>query len=330
MGSRWSAGSGAQEEEGRRGRGEYLNVSLPCVVGGRDGARRLVVEELGVFPQSSPEAKLLSGIVALVDEVGLVRICVVTIDEGLNGAIPGVLFEGAPLAQAEAHRLAKRSEEGGLVGGRPAEARPSMLAGGMVGGVVAAGGDKVLFGHGEAGGRASQAQIAGGGRGPRAESKKKEDRVAKSIATDRRSERARHDAMPNKLAAGHLGWGDGGLGGHRFVIRARWWIVQKAEGREPLRNLARGARRDGLACLARPGKWTVKSRLTTVKRGVRPPIRPIQSCPGLFASAGQSRYSQNRHSRLAVSSDWTHKIVERPLSALNGIVSAAIRLEFAF
>lgn len=67
--------------------------------------------------------------------------------------------------------------------------------------------------------------------------------------------------MPNKLAAGHLGWGDGGLGGHRFVIRARWWIVQREGSRwETWRG-----ERDGLACLARPfgSTWKADGQVTS-------------------------------------------------------------------
>jgi len=122
-------------------------VSLPCIFARRHHPRAAVVVELGVLPQAAPQTELLAGIVALVYQVVLVGEGVVLLDEGLDGAVPGLLLEGAALAQVEVGRLDEGAEEGGLVGRGPAEARSAVLAGGVVGRVGAAGGRVVLVRH---------------------------------------------------------------------------------------------------------------------------------------------------------------------------------------
>ena len=103
-------------------------MALPCVLARGDGARGVVVEKLGILSEAPPEAKLLAGIVALVDQVGLVGVGIVTFDEGLDGAFPRVLFEGAPFPKAKPDTFAERPEEGGFVRRRPAEPRATVLA----------------------------------------------------------------------------------------------------------------------------------------------------------------------------------------------------------
>ena len=117
-------------------------MPLPCVFAGRDGARYGAVLELGILHQTPPEAEFLPCVIALVDQMVLVCEGIVDLDQGVDGAIPGLLFERTPLAEAELDRFAERAEEGGLICGCPAEARPAMLSGRM-GGAVGANGAEV-------------------------------------------------------------------------------------------------------------------------------------------------------------------------------------------
>lgn len=128
----------------------HLNVCGPGLLGGGDGSRDGVVEELGVLAQATPQAKALPGIVALVDQVALGGIGAVALLQGLGGAFPGLGLEAAVLAQAQLDALAQAAEEGGLVGGGPAEARRSAIAVDTGGGGLAVGAEHVavVLGHG--------------------------------------------------------------------------------------------------------------------------------------------------------------------------------------
>lgn len=130
--------------------GSHLNMCGPGLLGGGDGSRDGVVEELGVFAQATPQAKALPGIVALVDQVALGGIGAVALLQGLGGAFPGLGLEAAVLAQAQLDALAQAAEEGGLVGGGPAEARRSAIAVDTGGGGLAVGAEHVavVLGHG--------------------------------------------------------------------------------------------------------------------------------------------------------------------------------------
>lgn len=103
-------------------------MGSPRVLGSGDGASGGIVEEVGILAQAAPEAKALAGIVALVDEVALGRVGSVALLQSQGGALPSLGLEAAVLAQAKLDALAEAAEEGGLVGGRPAEARSPPVA----------------------------------------------------------------------------------------------------------------------------------------------------------------------------------------------------------
>lgn len=104
-------------------------MSPPRILASGDGLARGVVHELRALPQAAPHAVLLARVVALVDEVALVRVGAVPVYQGLRGAVPGLGLERHALAQAEPHGFAQRLEEGHLEGRVPGEAGPAMLAG---------------------------------------------------------------------------------------------------------------------------------------------------------------------------------------------------------
>lgn len=141
-----------------------LDVRFPCLLGRRHSPRLGAVQELRVFSQASPQPEPLAGIVALVDEVALGRVGAVMLLQGLGGALPRLGLEAAVLPHAQLHALAQAAEEGGLVGGRPAEPRRPAVAIDAAGPLsVRAGEVDVVFRHGgirsarspEAGRRAS-------------------------------------------------------------------------------------------------------------------------------------------------------------------------------
>lgn len=120
----------------------------PRILGRRDSLGDGIIQKVGILAQSPPESKALPRVVALVDEMALGRVRAVALLQGQGGALPGLGLEAAVLAQAELDALAEAAEEGGLVGGGPAEARGSSVA-------VDAGGRQaigtehvvVVFGH---------------------------------------------------------------------------------------------------------------------------------------------------------------------------------------
>ncbi|KAK1758823.1 hypothetical protein QBC47DRAFT_96145 [Echria macrotheca] len=125
-----------------------LNMPLPCVLARRDGARHPVVSELGVFSEAPPETELLAGVVALVDEVGLVGVLVVVLDKSLDRTFPGFSLEGAAFAQAETVGLAERAEKGGLVLSCPTKSGAAMFARRVRGSVGPAGVGEGVVRHG--------------------------------------------------------------------------------------------------------------------------------------------------------------------------------------
>lgn len=101
----------------------YLEMPLPRLLAGRDHARIGIVQEIRILPQAAPHAKPLSRIVGLVDQMGLLGESAVLVAQGDGGALPGARLEAVVLLEAKLHGLAEGTEEGGLVGGVPAEAR---------------------------------------------------------------------------------------------------------------------------------------------------------------------------------------------------------------
>src|SRR4051812_16705917 len=101
----------------------YLDMRLPCLLRCRHRFRQRVVAELGILAQASPQPELLARIVALVDQVPLVRVGTVALLEGFHSSVPGFLLEGVCVLVAQPDRFAEGAEEGGFVGRRPAEAR---------------------------------------------------------------------------------------------------------------------------------------------------------------------------------------------------------------
>lgn len=91
-----------------------------------------VVEEVAIFTQAPPQAKLLARIIALVDEVTLVGIGTVTLGESFAGSVPSLGLEAVVVLEAQVHALTQRAKEGRLVGGRPAESWPLAVGGSVV------------------------------------------------------------------------------------------------------------------------------------------------------------------------------------------------------
>ena len=120
----------------------------PCLLGSRNGPGDGVVQEVRILAQPPPQPEPLASIVALVYEVALGRVGAVGGLEGGGGALPGLCLEAAVLAQAKLDAVAQAAEEGGLVGGRPAEAWGTAVAidAGGCGGVGAEG-IALLVGH---------------------------------------------------------------------------------------------------------------------------------------------------------------------------------------
>lgn len=115
----------------------------PCLVTSRHSPVLGVVEKVAIFAQAPPQAELLASIVALVDQVALVRVGTVAIGESLAGAVPSLGLEAMVVLEAQVHALTQRVEERGLVGRGPAEARPlavgrSVVAAGAGNGVARA------------------------------------------------------------------------------------------------------------------------------------------------------------------------------------------------
>lgn len=124
-----------------------LDVRFPCLLGRRHSPRLGVVQELRVLSQASPQPEPLAGIVALVDQVALGRVGAVMLLQGLGGALPRLGLEAAVLPHAQLHALAQAAEEGGLVGGRPAEPRRPAVAIDAAGPLSVAGEVDVVFRH---------------------------------------------------------------------------------------------------------------------------------------------------------------------------------------
>lgn len=141
------------------GKKANLDVRFPCLLGRRHSPRLGVVQKLRVLSQASPQPEPLAGIVALVDQVALGRVGAVMLLQSLGSALPRLGLEAAVLPHAQLHALAQAAEEGGLVGGRPAEPRRPAVAIDAAGPLsVRAGEVDVVFRHGgirSAGRRAS-------------------------------------------------------------------------------------------------------------------------------------------------------------------------------
>ncbi|KAL6699700.1 hypothetical protein J3F84DRAFT_189906 [Trichoderma pleuroticola] len=99
----------------------------PCLLGRRHRPRHGVVNKVRVLSKASPQSKAFPSIVALVDQVAFSRVSAVVFLQGLGGALPGLGLEAAVFSHAQLDALAQAAEEGGLVGGRPAEpGRPAV------------------------------------------------------------------------------------------------------------------------------------------------------------------------------------------------------------
>lgn len=162
----------------------YLDVCSPGILARRDRLVVGIVQELGILAQASPQTKLLASVVTLVDQVALVGIGAVTVGKGLAGAVPGLRLEAVVVLEAHLDALAERPEEGGLVGGGPAEAGPFAVGRGVV---ASRGGGRVGEGL-EALGRVvvvvRHGHDQGGGRGRRRGRRRGVDRTRKAVDGD--------------------------------------------------------------------------------------------------------------------------------------------------
>ncbi|KAL7811221.1 hypothetical protein V8C44DRAFT_103193 [Trichoderma aethiopicum] len=127
----------------------HFDVRSPGFLGGRHRPRHGVVDKVRVLSQAAPQAEAFPGVVALVDQMALSRVGAVVLLQGQHGALPRLGLEAAVLPHAQLDALAQAAEEGGLVGGRPAEPRRSAVAIDAAGALGVLGGEvEVLFRHG--------------------------------------------------------------------------------------------------------------------------------------------------------------------------------------
>lgn len=110
----------------------YLNMCSPSILAGSDRLVVGIVQKLRILSQTSPQAKLLTSIVALVDQVTLNGIGAVAIGKSLASAVPGFRLETMIIFQAHLDALAEGSEESGLVCWRPTESGPFAVVGRVV------------------------------------------------------------------------------------------------------------------------------------------------------------------------------------------------------
>lgn len=121
----------------------------PCLLGRRHRPRHGVVNKVRVLSKASPQSKAFPSIVALVDQMAFSRVSAVVFLQGLGGALPGLGLEAAVFSHAQLDALAQAAEEGGLVGGRPAEpGRPAVAVDSAGPLSVVAGEVDVVFRHG--------------------------------------------------------------------------------------------------------------------------------------------------------------------------------------
>lgn len=130
----------------------HLDMRSPCLLRRRHRPRHGVVNKVRVLSKASPQSKAFPSIVALVDQVAFSRVSAVVFLQGLGGALPGLGLEAAVFSHAQLDALAQAAEEGGLVGGRPAEpGRPAVAVDSAGPLSVVAGEVDVVFRHGGSG-----------------------------------------------------------------------------------------------------------------------------------------------------------------------------------